>query len=410
MLPVDVTERVEFLSDGWIDAARRYLEDAVATEPALASGRYAVCESFTDAPPGLGLLDDRAVWHFVVDEGRVTAGRGDFDDADLRVDGDYQAILSMAQTVYAAGPDAVARAQRELAHRTAAQPTRIQGRLTGDPAALRAIGGLHDHLAARTLENPDLEHRVRRLGLERHARELEERGYTVIELAITEAMADELREVTAREVLNHHPFTSNGLLLRHRLFEEVAQHPLACAAAETVVGRGFLLGAMSGTYKEAGPGLIGMHADYPLIRDPFPEYGLIAVACWVLEDWTEDAGPTWVIPGSHRWRRSPSRHDTREGGVPITCPKGSIALWGNGVWHWQGDRTAPGARVTIHVTYNRLFVRPLDDLSAVDDDMLARNAPAFSTLLGRDDPFGKSSYTGHDGPRFAYAARGLQAH
>jgi ectoine hydroxylase-related dioxygenase (phytanoyl-CoA dioxygenase family) len=165
---------------------------------------------------------------------------------------------------------------------------------------------------------------------------------------------------------------------------------------------------MSGTYKEAGPGLIGLHADYPLIRNPFPEFGMIAVACWVLEDWTEDVGPTWVIPGSHFHRRSPTREDTRDGGVPILCPKGSIVLWGNGVWHWQGDRTAPGARVTIHVTYNRLFVRPLDDLSAVDDEMLARNPPAFSTLMGLDDPFGKSSYTGHDRDRFAYAARGLQ--
>jgi ectoine hydroxylase-related dioxygenase (phytanoyl-CoA dioxygenase family) len=408
MLPVDVRERVEFLSDGWIEASRRYLEDAVETTPALRTGRYAVCESFTDAPPGLGLPDDRAVWHFVVDDGRVTVGRGDLDGADVRVDGDYQAILAIAQTVYAAGPEAVARAQRELAHRTAANPTQVRGGLTGDPAAIATIERLHDFLAARTIENPDLAHRTRRLGLERHAAELAEHGHTVIDRAITEELADELREVVQREVLAHHPFTTNGLLLRDRLFEEVAQHPLACTAAESVVGRGFLLGAMSGTYKEAGPGLIDLHADYPLIRDPFPDFGLIAVACWVLEDWTVDAGPTWVIPGSHRRKRAPTRADSREGGVPITCPKGSIAMWGNGVWHWQGDRTAPGARVTIHVTYNRLFVRQLDDLSAVGEDMYARNPPAFATLMGRDDPFGKSGFTGHDGARFAYAGRGLQ--
>src|SRR5262245_30995442 len=142
MLPVDVTERVEFLSDGWIDVARRYLEDAVEREPALRTGRYAVCESFTDAPPGLGLPEDRAVWHFVVEDGRVTAARGDLEGADVRVDGDYQAILSIAQTVYAAGPEATARAQRELAHRTAAQPTRMRGALDGDPAAIKAISGL----------------------------------------------------------------------------------------------------------------------------------------------------------------------------------------------------------------------------------------------------------------------------
>ncbi len=406
MLPVDVKDRVEFLSDGWIAAARRYLEDVVAPSTAAGEG-FSVCESFTDAPPGLGLPDDRAVWHFRVADGRAEVGRGDLPSADVRIDGDYQAILAIAQTVYAAGPDAVARANRELVHRSG--EVRIEGALGGDGAGLQALGGLHDHLAARTIENPDLEHRVRRLGLERQVRELAEQGYTVIERAVTETMADELREVVQREVLDHHPFTTNGLLLRNRLFEEVALHPLACAAAESVVGHGFLLGAMSGTYKEAGPGAIGLHADYPLIRDPFPEFGLIAVACWVLEDWTEDAGPTWVIPGSHTWKRAPTRADSRDGGVPIICPKGSIALWGNGVWHWQGDRTAPGARVVIHVTYNRLFVRQLDDLSAVDDEMYARNPPAFATLMGCDDPFGKSSYTGHDSARFAYAGRGLQS-
>ena len=79
--------------------------------------------------------------------------------------------------------------------------------------------------------------RLARLGLTRQAEELAEVGYTVIERAVSEEMADELREVVQREVLAHHPFTTNGLLLRDRLFEEVALQPAACAAAESVVGR-----------------------------------------------------------------------------------------------------------------------------------------------------------------------------
>ena len=249
-------------------------------------------------------------------DGRVDVGRGELPGADLRVDGDYQTILSIAQTVYAAGPEATARAHREMAHRAGPDALRLQGGIDDENKALKAIGGLHDHLAAHTIENPHFEHRLRRLGLERQVEELAEQGYTVIERAVSEEMADELREVVEREVRAHHPFTTNGLLLRDRLFEEVALHPLACAAAESVVGRGFLLGAMSGTYKEAGPGAIGLHADYPLIRNPFPEFGMIAVACWVLEDWTEDVGPTWVIPGSHFHRRSPTREDSATAACP----------------------------------------------------------------------------------------------
>jgi ectoine hydroxylase-related dioxygenase (phytanoyl-CoA dioxygenase family) len=392
MEPVGVDARVEFLSDEWIDEARRFLE---AAAPDVT---FTLCESFTDPPPGID-----GAWHVRIDRGRVEAGAGEIGGADLHVEGDYQAVLAMAQTVYAAGPDAVARARRELVHRHGADAIRVKGDV---PAELQGVlGALHDHMAARTIENPHLDHRVERLGLQRQVRELAEQGYTVIERAVSEAMADELREHVEREVRAHHPFTTNGLLLRHRLFEEVALHPLACTAAQSVVGQGMILGAMSGTYKEAGPGLIDIHADYPLVRAPFPEQGLIAVACWALEDWTEDAGPTWVIPGSHRERRNPTRAESRDGATPILMPKGSIALWANGVWHWQGDRSAPGARVAIHVTYNRIYVRPLDDLSGVGPEHYARNPPAFSTLMGGDDPFGKSSFTGHDGPRFAYAGR-----
>src|ERR1700748_2901652 len=117
MLPVPVTERVEFLSDAWIDAARQYLLEAAARDPEFAAATFSVCESFTDAPPGLGLPDNRAVWHFRSDGQSIEVGRGDLPDADVRIDADYQTVLPMAQTVYAAGSEAVARANRELVHR-----------------------------------------------------------------------------------------------------------------------------------------------------------------------------------------------------------------------------------------------------------------------------------------------------
>ncbi len=181
-------------------------------------------------------------------------------------------------------------------------------------------------------------------------------------------MADELCELTAREVTQHHPLTTNGLMMRHRLFEEVVQHSHVCTLAQRAVGQNMILGAMSGTYKNPGPGAIPLHADYPLVREPYPEFALIAVAVWALQDWHSEAvGPTWVLPGSHRNRRPPRRDEMVDGAVPILMPKGSALVISHGIWHWQGDRTAPGARVAMHVTYNRVFVRPLDDFSAVDD-------------------------------------------
>ena len=424
MLPVAVDRRCEFLSAAWLDAARDFLTAEVAAQPALQALRFSLCEAFDDAPPHLaawhaeqapdaGTGGGRVAWYLRVDRGTVQMDVGEEQDVDLHISGDYQQVLAMAQTVYAAGEDAVARARREIAHRSrirggSGDALACRGALPDDPALARLMAGLHDHMAARTVENPDLAHRLARLGLTRQARDLAEHGFCVIERAVTEAFADELRPHVHREVRDHHPLTTNGLMLRHRLFEEVALHPLACAVAQSAVGRGMLLGAMSGTVKGAGRGAIDIHADYPLVSEPYPEYALIAVACWALEDWTVEAGPTWVIPGSHRLHRAPTPSDARDGAVPILMPKGSIALWSHGVWHWQGDRSLPGERVAIHVTYNRVFVRQLDDFSALDETRHARNPPAFATLMGLDDPFGKSSYRGHDGKRFAHAGRTLK--
>jgi hypothetical protein len=408
VLPAPVDRRYEFVSTGWVDAARAFLAAYVAEHPELHDTTFALCETFADAPPTL-TSTGRVAWHFRLREGAIAVGAGEIADANVNVRGDYQHVLSLAQSVDAAGKEAMARARREFGHRAGRDALRVAGEMPKHPALLEMLSALHDHMAAATIENPDSAHRIARLGLARQVDELRERGYTVIERAVTDAFADELRERVADEVRKHHPLTTNGLLLRHRMFEEVALHPLVRAAAESVVGRGMLLGAMSGTYKETGPGAIDIHADYPLVREPYPEFGLICVACWALEDWTVAAGPTWVIPGSHLRRRGPKRGDARDGAVPIEMPKGSVALWGNGVWHWQGDRSAPGARVAIHVTYNRVFVRQLDDYRAVDEAMYARNPPAFSTLMGQDDPFGKSSYRGHDGKRFAYAGRMLNS-
>jgi hypothetical protein len=409
MLPAPVEERCEFLSRRWIEAAVAYLQAQVPARPALRRSRFSVSETFEQPPPAQDDGSGTVGWHFAVDAGTVRAGEGPLADAGLQVTARYQTALEYAQLVNAAGPEAFARGHREIRHRWPAAPLRIAGTLPDDPAVRLLLDDLHDHMAARTMENPNFRHRVEQQGLGRHVEQLAESGYAIIERAISDDFADELCELTAAEVTRHHPLTTNGLMMRHRSFEEVAQHPLVCTLAQSAVGQNMILGAMSGTVKGPGPGAIPLHADYPLVRDPYPEFGLIAVAVWALQDWDSEAvGPTWVLPGSHRQHRAPRREERLEGAVPILMPRGSVLLISHGIWHWQGDRTAEGARVAIHVTYNRVFVRQLDDFRSVDDAYFARNPPAFSTLLGMDDPFGKSSFRGHDARRFAYAGRFTQ--
>lgn len=407
MLPVPVKARLEFVSPAWIDEARRLLASELSSRPGLGAVRFSLCEVFADPPAHLDGGDGKVSWYLKLDDGRLDVGTGDVT-ADVRVTGQYQVALGYAQIVHAAGAESVARQQRELRHRFGADAFQVSGQVPEGPVR-EMLNALHEHMTARTVENPDFRHRVHALGLDAAVAQLQDEGYAVLPRAITAAFADELCALTAAEVTRYHPLTTNGLMLRDRRFEELVLHAPVCTLAQSAIGQNMILGAMSGTWKLPGPGAIPLHADYPLVRDPYPEFGLIAVAVWALQDWDDVAvGPTWVVPGSHRQRRAPRRTDDVGGAVPILMPKGSVLLMGHGVWHWQGDRTAEGARVAVHVTYNRVFVRQLDDFSAVDEGYYARNPPAFSTLMGQDDPFGKSSYRGHDGRRFAYAGRFTQ--
>ena len=131
---------------------------------------------------------------------------------------------------------------------------------------------------------------------------------------------------------------------------------------------------------------------------------MTGVGVWALEDWTEASGPTWIVPGSHRLRRAPRPGEVVDGGVPIEMPKGSVVFFTDGVWHWQGDRTEPGERVTLHAHFNRGILRSLEP-KKVDAQMLHRNAPRLGEMLGEDDWFDKMRGIGRDHERAAHMTR-----
>lgn len=324
----------EFLSDGWIEEARRFLRGAAP------DAAFSFCEAFADPPPGIA-----GAWHVRVADGRVEAAAGEAAGTDLRVDGDYQAMLGMVQTVYAAGRDSLGRAHREMTHRHGPDAMRMSGTVPGPMQGV--LAGLHDHMAARTVENPHLEHRVRRLGLADHAAELAGVGRTVVERAVTEAFADELADQVEAETAGRQTPYVGGLLPWHRLFEEIVLHPVARTAAETVLGPGLVLGSVRG-------GRVGAAGD-PRNSPSSEASSPVVTASFVLDG----AG---------------------------AAPKGSLILTGS-----ASSPPGPAPGLTLDITYARTTAARADDFGPVGTEQLRRNPPAFAALVGRGDSAGGSS-------------------
>jgi ectoine hydroxylase-related dioxygenase (phytanoyl-CoA dioxygenase family) len=159
------------------------------------------------------------------------------------------------------------------------------------------------------------------------------------------------------------------------------------------LGRCAQIATLGALIRGPGPGQIEIHTDYTDVPEPYPEYALSGVAVWALEDWTVASGPTWIVPKSHRMRRAPRPGEGLDSGVPMEMPKGSVVFFTQGVWHWQGPRTEPGQRVTVHPHFNRNFLRSIDP-KRPDISLLARNPPRLGEMLGADDGFDKLTPAG----------------
>jgi len=400
MLP-QLPDRFEFLSDAWIDEARKLLTRGVEQRRAEFAGKpFSLSERFTDAPPHLGLPDDVGAWNARFDGETMTVARGFDPTADMVVEGDYQAGLSGGQFIGMLAPGMMKNLRREVASMYGKDAVRMKGRVE-NPAAGEILALLHDHLGRRTVENPDLKHRAARQGLTEKLRELEENGYVVIEKAISPEFADEVRAATIRALLPHQTFSMNWMLYHGRELEQLIQNPLLMTLIDASLGRGAVIASFSSIRKGPGPGSIPLHTDYAHMPEPFPEFSMTGVGVWALEDWTVASGPTWIVPGSQKKKRNPRPGETSNEGVPIEMPKGSVVYFHQGVWHWQGDRAESGDRITLHAHFNRGILRSLEP-KKTDVQMLHRNSPRLAEMLGEDDWFDKLSAQGRDYGRFAY--------
>lgn len=389
---ITLPHQAEFLSDHWLEEAQRYWRELPAPSKApLAGRRFSVSERFTDAPPHLKLPADVASWTLRFDGEAAVVARGFDVAADLRIEGDYQAALYRAQFVGLAAPGGADELWREAAVLFGADALRIKG-APGDDAGVRALANFHDHMARRTVENPDLEHRARRLGLAGKVREMEENGFVVIERAISSDFADELRNLTRAAMAPDQALLDSWLYLG-RPFERLILNPKLMTLIDGSLGRCAQIATLGALLRGPGPGQIDIHTDYTDVPEPYPEYALSGVAVWSLEDWTVASGPTWIVPKSHRYRRAPRPGEGRDDGVAIEMPKGSAVFFTQGVWHWQGPRTEPGERVTLHPHFNRNFLRSIDP-KRPDVSLMARNPPRLGEMLGLDDGFDKLTSAG----------------
>ena len=231
--------------------------------------------------------------------------------------------------------------------------------------------------------------------------QLRAEGYTVVPNISTEEFTARLREVCLGLLAESKSGQAAALLLgRDPIFEEVVTNPKVMAMVEATVGKGALLNQLITSTRGKGAFVLPLHADVGTwLPPPFPVQTQLLTMCWTMEEFTEEAGATRVIPKSHLHRRPPKPTEAKaaEGAIPITCAANSIACWDSSVWHGNYARSIEGERVVVHMTFSRLALRTVENYDHLDEAWLEGKAPELSIMLGRKDHLGKST---NDGPDF----------
>ncbi len=247
---------------------------------------------------------------------------------------------------------------------------------------------------------------ILRLGLERNVLELELYGYTVVEDVMPEAFFDELRETILRlgeedrQAGKRIPLAGadggsylvTWLLARGRIFEQAVQAEKPLALVTYLLGESCQISSNHGHVRVQGDPPQGMHLDTPMVPEPVPEHPVTCNMMWVTDDFSLESGATLVVPGSHKKRSHPPGRAIRQA-IPLEAKKGSVAVFSGNLWHSAGARTIPGERVGMTVYFQRMFLRPQEDLNAViSDEVVARNPPRFAHLIGRNNPYPARDY------------------
>lgn len=228
----------------------------------------------------------------------------------------------------------------------------------------------------------------------KHAAQIAEQGYTVIEGAASTALVGELRAALDR-VEREHALGYAGsrfegyqtvriynLLAYGEPFWQVPLHAAVLPIAEQVLDPELLLSSLSAI--TLGPGQEGqpLHEDTQQIPLARPRPPIALNAMWALSDFTEANGATRIIPGSHRYD-GPPPFGAELPTVAAEMPAGSVMLFDSQLWHAGGTNTTAERRYAISCYYCVGWMRQQENQQlGVPMELAARMPRRLQELMG----------------------------
>jgi ectoine hydroxylase-related dioxygenase (phytanoyl-CoA dioxygenase family) len=238
---------------------------------------------------------------------------------------------------------------------------------------------------------------------EAERRQLDDRGFVVLEDAIGSDLLQELRQqiqavFDAEGDRAGHEFRTEAhaqrlanLVDKGDVFRRAIVLPTVVDCVRHVLGPQIKLSSLNARSADPnGDVPQPLHVDMSAIPD---EQGYwVCNAIWMLDDFTPANGATRVIPGSHKWRRRPQEslddplapHPEE---VLVLGNAGSIAVMNAHAWHGGTANRTRAPRLAMHAFYCRKD-KPQQQYQKrlLRPEVQETLSPALREMLALDDP------------------------
>jgi ectoine hydroxylase-related dioxygenase (phytanoyl-CoA dioxygenase family) len=97
-----------------------------------------------------------------------------------------------------------------------------------------------------------------------------------------------------------------------------------------------------------------IHVDCPRF---IPNYNTNIGVIWALDDFTEENGATYVLPGSHNTDIIPSESYFNSHSIRLTCQRGALIIFNARMWHAAGKNYTSDFRHALTLNACRPFMK-----------------------------------------------------
>lgn len=230
--------------------------------------------------------------------------------------------------------------------------------------------------------------------MEQALRDLEDRGYTILEDAIELDLLDEIeeqlrkleRDLAIVPASNEFEGTKTvriyNLLVHGPVFQRIPLHQTVLPVVEGVLEKGCLISSLSSIAIDPGETPQLVHSDDQVIGLSRPHPPLVCNTMWALTDFTEENGATRIVPGSHRLDHCPDPTGSHET-IPAEMRRGSVLVWHGSLWHGGGANRSGMRRTGIAMNYCAGFIRQQENQQlGIPREMAASFPPELQRLVG----------------------------